>query len=214
MRIAAEGLACVRGGRQVFRDLHYMVDSGEMLAVTGPNGAGKSSLLRLVSGLVRPSEGRLILHGSDAELTIGEQAHYVGHQDALKPSLTVEENLAFWTDFLGGGGEIAASLGRIGLRALAQLPARYLSAGQRRRLSLARLLTVKRPIWLLDEPGSSLDSAGQALLGDIMTGHLAQGGIILVAIHGPLPPAAKELRLAPSGTAVREEPFAANEAPL
>src|ERR1700730_27538 len=134
MQIVAEGLACVRGGREGFRNLHFAVDRGEMLAITGPNGAGKSSLLRVVAGLVRPSEGRLILHGGDAELSIGEQAHYVGHQDAFKPSLTVQENLVFWSDFLGGG-EVATSLACVGLYALAHLPARYLSAGQRRRRS-------------------------------------------------------------------------------
>jgi heme exporter protein A len=199
MQIVAEGLACVRGGREVFRNLHFAVDRGEMLAITGPNGAGKSSLLRVVAGLVRPSEGRLILHGGDAELSIGEQAHYVGHQDAFKPSLTVQENLVFWSDFLGGGGEVATSLACVGLYALAHLPARYLSAGQRRRLSLARLLAVERPLWLLDEPGSALDAAGQGLLADIMVAHVGKGGIILAAVHGPLPQAAKELKLAGVG---------------
>ena len=199
MQIVAEGLACVRGGREVFRNLHFAVDRGEMLAITGPNGAGKSSLLRVVAGLVRPSEGRLILHGGDAELSIGEQAHYVGHQDAFKPSLTVQENLVFWSDFLGGGGEVATSLACVGLYALAHLPARYLSAGQRRRLSLARLLAVERPLWLLDEPGSTLDAAGQRLLADIMVAHVGKGGIILAAVHGPLPQAAKELKLAGAG---------------
>jgi heme exporter protein A len=198
MQIVAEGLACVRGGREVFRNLHFAVNRGEMLAITGPNGAGKSSLLRVVAGLVRPSEGRLILHGGDAELSIGEQAHYVGHQDAIKPSLTVQENLVFWSDFLGGG-EVATSLARVGLCALAHLPARYLSAGQRRRLSLARLLAVERHLWLLDEPGSALDAAGQGLLADIMVAHVGKGGIILAAIHGPLPQAAKELKLAGAG---------------
>jgi heme exporter protein A len=199
MQIVAEGLACVRGGREVFRNLHFAVDRGEMLAITGPNGAGKSSLLRVVAGLVRPSEGRLILHGGDAELSIGEQAHYVGHQDAFKPSLTVQENLVFWSDFLGGGGEVATSLACVGLYALAHLPARYLSAGQRRRLSLARLLAVERPLWLLDEPGSALDAAGQRLLADIMVAHVGKGGIILAAVHGPLPQAARELKLAGVG---------------
>jgi heme exporter protein A len=198
MQIVAEGLACVRGGREVFRNLHFAVDRGEMLAITGPNGAGKSSLLRVVAGLVRPSEGRLILHGGDAELSIGEQAHYVGHQDAFKPSLTVQENLVFWSDFLGGG-EVATSLACVGLYALAHLPARYLSAGQRRRLSLARLLAVERPLWLLDEPGSALDAAGQRLLADIMVAHVGKGGIILAAVHGPLPQAARELKLAGAG---------------
>jgi heme exporter protein A len=195
MRIAAEGLACVRGGREVFRALCFAVDAGEMLAITGPNGAGKSSLLRLVAGLVRPSRGRLILDGGDAELTIGEQAHYVGHQDAFKPSLTVLENLAFWRDFLGSRGAVGPSLARVGLGALAHLPARYLSAGQRRRLSLARLLAIKRPLWLLDEPGSTLDAAGQDLLAEMMSAHLAGSGMILAAVHGPVPQAAKEIRL-------------------
>jgi heme exporter protein A len=214
MQIVAEGLACVRGGREVFRNLHFAVNRGEMLAITGPNGAGKSSLLRVVAGLVRPSEGRLILHGGDAELSIGEQAHYVGHQDAFKPSLTVQENLAFWSDFLGGGGEVATSLARVGLYALAHLPARYLSAGQRRRLSLARLLAVERPLWLLDEPGSTLDAAGLGLLADIMAAHVGKGGIILAAVHGHLPQAAKELKLAGAGARAGDGPGAPKEARL
>ncbi len=203
MRLAGEGLACVRGGREVFRDLHFTVDTGEMLAITGPNGAGKSSLLRVVAGLVRQSGGRLILQGGDAELTIGEQAHYVGHQDALKPSLTVQENLVFWSDFLGGGAEVITSLARVGLHALLHLPARYLSAGQRRRLSLARLLAVERPIWLLDEPASTLDIAGQGLLAEMMAVHLSKAGLILAAVHGAVPESAKELRLAGAGASAR-----------
>src|ERR1700730_12475844 len=186
MQIVAEGLACVRGGREGFRNLHFAVDRGEMLAITGPNGAGKSSLLRVVAGLVRPREGRLILRGGDAELSIGEQAHYVGHQDAFKPSLTVQENLVFWSDFLGGGGEVATSLACVGLYALAHLPARYLSAGQRPRAPL-------------DQPGSPLDAAGQRLLADIIVPHVGKGGIILAAVHGPLPQAARELKLAGAG---------------
>src|SRR5216684_1638091 len=110
MRLAAFDLACVRGGREVFKKLHFAVHGGEMLAVTGPNGAGKSSLLRLIAGLVRPAGGGLTLDGGDSELRIGEQAHYVGHQDALKPSLTVRENLAFWNGVLGGANEVAAPL--------------------------------------------------------------------------------------------------------
>jgi heme exporter protein A len=197
MRLTASDLACVRGGRQVFRDVSFAVGSGETLLVTGPNAAGKSSLLRIVAGLIRPQRGRLELEGADAELTVGEQAHYLGHQDALKPSLSVAENLAFWAAFLGGGGaKGGAALAAVGLDGLAHLPAVYLSAGQRRRLSLARLLAVERPIWLLDEPASALDVSGQAMLAALMRAHLARDGLILAATHGPLGlDGAQELRL-------------------
>ena len=126
MRLAASELACVRGGRQVFRSLSFALDAGEALLVTGPNGAGKSSLLRLVAGLIRPVAGRLVFEGGDPELTIGEHAHYLGHQDALKPSLSVRENLAFWTNFLGGqAAQGDAALAAVGLGGLARLPANY-----------------------------------------------------------------------------------------
>jgi heme exporter protein A len=187
MRLVASDLGCVRGGRQVFRELSFAVGAGEALLVTGPNAVGKSSLLRLVAGLVRLQQGRLELVGGDPELALGEQAHYLGHLDALKPSLSVGENLTFWVDFLGGGqAKGAAALSAVGLGALAHLPATYLSAGQRRRLSLARLIAVERPIWLLDEPTSALDASGQAMLAELMRAHLAHGGLILAATHGPL----------------------------
>jgi heme exporter protein A len=146
---------------------------------------------------VRPQQGRLELDGRDLELTIGEQAHYLGHQDALKPSLSVRENLDFWACFLGGGaGKRDVALAAVGLDGLAQLPAIYLSAGQRRRLSLARLIAVERPIWLLDEPTSTLDAAAQAMLADLMRAHLAGRGLIVAATHGPIGlDGAKELPL-------------------
>jgi heme exporter protein A len=187
MRLTASDLACRRGDRDVFADVNFSVASGESLAIRGRNGAGKSSLLRMVVGLIRLAAGRLALEGADPELTVAEQAHYLGHQDALKPSLSVAENLRFWTDFLGAGAiEIGAPLEAVGLAALADLPAAYLSAGQRRRLSIARLLAVKRPIWLLDEPTSTLDAAAQERLVEIMQAHLAGGGLILAATHGAL----------------------------
>jgi heme exporter protein A len=157
------------------------------LAVTGRNGAGKSSLLRIVGGFIRPAGGRLWLDGGDPELSIGEQAHYLGHQDAVKPSLSVAENLLFWTAFFGADAhKVQDALELVGLGAIAALPAAYLSAGQRRRLSIARLLAVKRPIWLLDEPASTLDAAGRDRLTDFMQSHLAGGGLILAATHGAL----------------------------
>jgi heme exporter protein A len=197
MQLTGCDLACVRGGRTVFRDVNLAVGAGEALLVTGPNAAGKSSLLRLVAGLLRPQEGRIDLAGGDPELTIGEQAHYLGHQDALKPALSVSENLGFWAAFLGGAPDKGAdALAAVGLGALGALPASYLSAGQRRRLSLARLLAVQRPLWLLDEPTSALDSAAQAMLASLMQVHLARGGLILAATHGAIGlERAKELRL-------------------
>ena len=198
-RLKAHDVACTRGGRRVFAGLTFAVGAREALLVTGPNGAGKSTLLRLVAGLVRPEQGRVEFSGGDPELTLGEQVHYLGHQDALKPSLSVRENLAFWTDFLGGGASKRDPLAAVGLGGLAHLPAAYLSAGQRRRLSLARLIAVERPLWLLDEPTSALDDAGRAVLTDLMRAHLAGDGLILAATHGPIGlDEVRELKLPPA----------------
>jgi len=197
MRLSALDLACRRGGREVFAGLEFAVSGGQALSVTGRNGSGKSSLLRLVAGLVRPAGGRIDWEGGDPELTLGEQAHYLGHQDPLKPSLTVLENLQFWSRYLGAERAAPeAALAAVGLDGLDHLPAAYLSAGQKRRLSLARLITVQRPIWLLDEPTSALDTSAQERLASLMQEHLAGGGLILAATHGPLVLAgARELRL-------------------
>jgi heme exporter protein A len=196
MRLSGRGVTCVRGGREVFADLDFEVASGEALAVTGQNGSGKTSLLRLVAGLLMPTEGIIALEGGEAELTLAEQAHYLGHRDALKPALSVEENLSFWRNFLGGEAtEAAACLKAVGIDHAAHLPAAYLSAGQRRRLSLARLLAVRRPVWLLDEPTAALDATGQELFSGLMRDHLAGGGLIVAATHGPLGIEARELRM-------------------
>ena len=199
MRLLAENLSCERGGRVVFRGLGFAVAAGEAVEVVGPNGAGKSSLLRLVAGLVPAAEGTLVLEGGDGEATVAEQCHYCGHQDAFKPALTVAENLAFWTAFLGGRPEaIPPSLERLGLGHLADLPAGYLSAGQRRRLALARLLTVQRPVWLLDEPTAALDAASQSVLTGIMAAHVEAGGLLMAATHQPLGIPARALSLTPA----------------
>jgi heme exporter protein A len=190
MRLTAKDLRCVRGGREIFAGLDFTADAGEALAVVGANGAGKTSLLRLIAGLIAPAGGNVTFAGGDDDLSPAEQAHYLGHRDALKSALSVMENLAFWRDALGGEASDIAGLDHI-----AQLPAAYLSAGQRRRLSIARLLAVKRPIWLLDEPTASLDAGGQAMVADLMRNHLAGGGVIVAATHLPLGIVARELRI-------------------
>jgi heme exporter protein A len=197
VRISASNLGCVRGSREIFRNVNFSLSSGEALAVVGPNGAGKSSLLRIVAGLLRLESGRLDLEGGDPELTIPEQSHYLGHQDALKPALSVAENLMFWAGYLGAGAVAGSeALEAVGLAAIPDLPAGYLSAGQRRRLSIARLVAVRRPIWLLDEAAAALDQAAQARLIDLMRTHLAGGGLILAATHAPLGlDGVRELRL-------------------
>ncbi|OJU24683.1 MAG: heme ABC exporter, ATP-binding protein CcmA [Nitrobacter sp. 62-13] len=204
MKLSGHGLRCVRGGREVFSGLDVMAESGRAVAVTGPNGAGKTSLLRLLAGLLAMEGGSIGLEGGDPELTLPEQAHYLGHRDALKPALSVSENLSFWREFLGGASptsaaDAAQALAAVGLDHVGHLPAAYLSAGQRRRLSIARLLAVKRPVWLLDEPTSALDVSGQSAFATIMTDHLAGGGIILAATHTPLGIAVQELRIGSVG---------------
>jgi heme exporter protein A len=196
MRLSGRGVRCVRGGREVFSELDFEVSSGEALAVAGPNGSGKTSLLRVVAGLLAIAGGSVDLMGGEGELTLPEQAHYLGHRDALKPALSVLENLSFWRDFLGGeAADSRQNLAAVGLDHAVHLPAAYLSAGQRRRLSIARLLVVRRPIWLLDEPTNALDVAGQSLFASLIAGHLAGGGLIIAATHTPLGVPAKELRL-------------------
>jgi heme exporter protein A len=199
MRLIVENLACTRSGHTLFQGLNFVLAEGEGLRIVGPNGAGKTSLLRLIAGLLAPTHGRVALEG--AEGVIGEAAHLVAHQEAVKGALTVRENLEFWRAVLGATGGVGlaaveAALSALGLSALAQFPARVLSAGQRRRLALARLLVAKRRLWLLDEPASGLDADGQQTLSRMIAEHVSAGGIAVMATHGaPEISAAREIRL-------------------
>jgi heme exporter protein A len=185
MRLSGTDLAAARGGRSVFAGLSFALGDGELLAVTGPNGAGKSTLLRLAAGLLRPSAGTIALDPPPEE-GLPAQVHYLGHLDALKPALTVRENLAFWRR-IWRSGDIGAALDEVGLGHLDHLPAGALSAGQRRRVAIARLLIAPRPIWLLDEPTAALDAAAEATLGRLIARHRQGGGLVIAAIHRDLP---------------------------
>tara|TARA_R110000868_G_scaffold37785_3_gene133227 strand:- start:9453 stop:10088 length:636 start_codon:yes stop_codon:yes gene_type:complete len=186
-RLVAHDLACQRGGRKVFSHLSFVAEAGVALIVTGPNGAGKSSLLRLIAGLLDKADGSLSFEGGGPDASLAEQTHYIGHLDALKGAMSVRETLTFWADFLGGSAPDTARAREIfDLDGLIDLPVAYLSAGQKRRLSLARLLIAPRALWLLDEPGVALDAASLARLASAIDAHLGAGGIVVAATHQPL----------------------------
>jgi heme exporter protein A len=185
--LAAHGIGCQRGARLLFEDLSFALSPGEGLLVTGPNGAGKTSLLRQIAGFLPLAGGTLSLTGAGDDAAIPELCHYVGHLNAVKSSLSVAGNLAFWANFLGGErDQLSNALAAFGLRPLADFPAGLLSAGQKRKLALSRLFASPRPIWLLDEPQVSLDAPSLKLLEGAIGAHLAQGGIAVVASHTPL----------------------------
>lgn len=190
VQLVAEDLVIERGSRRIIDGLSFAVPTGEALVLTGANGAGKTTLLRTLAGFIRPLRGSVRLEGGDGELTLAEQAHVVGHANAIKSSLTVAENLAFWSDYLDGGalgGErVETALRFFGLDELGEFPAAYLSAGQKRRLGLARLLTADRPVWLLDEPTASLDAASSERLVAAVNAHTRGGGLAVIATHLPL----------------------------
>lgn len=191
MRLQVEQVSCFRGDRLVLDRVSFGVAAGGALLLTGPNGAGKSTLLRVLAGLKRMDGGRISWDGAE-EYT--EKLAFLGHQDALKPGLTGVENLQ--TPAALRGGDIAAALDAVGLAALAGLPARMFSAGQKRRLALARMLVLRAPLWLLDEPSLGLDAAAVERFGGMLAEHRAAGGVVVAATHLPLPlPDAAELRL-------------------
>lgn len=198
--LKGESLTVARGGRTLFEGLAFAVGAGEAVALTGANGSGKTSLLRCIAGLLRPESGVIAFAGADGPLDADEARsgglHLMGHQDGLKPTRTAAEELDFqaaWTGAVGPGVE--AAVDALDLKPLLALETRKLSAGQRRRLALGRLIASPRPLWLLDEPLAPLDIRWRERLGGLMSAHLKAGGLIIAAVHDPLPIPARELSL-------------------
>ncbi|WP_420407821.1 heme ABC exporter ATP-binding protein CcmA [Hoeflea sp.] len=191
MQAIATNLTGRRGDSVLFSGIGFSLAAGEALVITGPNGAGKSTLLRVLAGLLRAESGQFVLtDGQGAELPVFDHAHYLGHRNAMKRELRVSENLSFWKRLQAsesdGGLDIDAAIDAVGLTGVAHLPFGYLSAGQQRRIALARLLVTPRPLWLLDEPTAALDRRSDELFADLVRGHLADGGIAIAATHQPL----------------------------
>ncbi|GEP11845.1 heme ABC exporter ATP-binding protein CcmA [Methylobacterium gnaphalii] len=186
MRLIVENLACRRSGRRIFAGLGFALGAGEALMVTGRNGAGKSSLLAMLAGRLKPDAGAIRIE-EVGDATLAECLHVVGHRDGLKSALTAEENLLFARDLLGAPAACPRdALEAMGLVHALRLPVGYLSAGQRRRVALARLLVCHRPLWLLDEPTAALDTASQGALAGLMARHRAEGGLVIAATHMPI----------------------------
>ncbi len=207
MLLTVKSLVVDRGDRRIIDDLSFSLRAGETLTLLGPNGVGKTTLIRALAGFLAHQSGEILLEGPglDEEKPVGESCHYVGHANGMKSSLTVIENLSFWSHYFGSerrlGKEtntcddentqpfeqsLRVALEQFDLFELADIPAGYLSAGQKRRLGLARLLVSKRPLWLLDEPTVSLDQASVMLLGEAVKAHVAGGGLVVAATHIPL----------------------------
>ena len=195
--LSVKGLSVQRGERILFRDLAFDLAAGEAIALTGANGSGKTSLLRVIAGLLRPAAGEIVFEGAvEADVARHESVHLLGHADGLKGGRTALEELSFQAGWLGGDDEgVARAIADLALTPLLDLEVRRLSAGQRRRLAMARLIAAPRPLWLLDEPMAPLDTARRALLARMMQAHLAGGGLILAAVHDPLPIPARVLEI-------------------
>ncbi|WP_337184150.1 heme ABC exporter ATP-binding protein CcmA [Shinella sp.] len=192
MRLVAEALSARRGEDLIFQDISFEIDGGEALVVKGPNGSGKSTLLRVLAGLLPAHSGTAkLLAAAQPVGRLGEAAHYLGHRNAMKRELTVEENLSFWKTFFGDlaggtGVSVTEAVEAVGLGSIAHLPFGYLSAGQQRRMAMAKLLVSWRPVWILDEPTAALDAAAETMFAGLVTAHLSRGGIALAATHQPL----------------------------
>lgn len=187
-RLELENLSVRRGGRLLFESLNLSLAAGEAAALIGRNGAGKTSLLRTISGLIEAEAGTVSFGDLDPSTARAEGLHIIGHLDGLKPARTAREELDFWSSWTGGdASSTARAVATLELSTLLNLEVRRLSAGQRRRLALARLIAAPRPLWLLDEPLSPLDAGWRERFGHVMATHLATGGLIVAAVHDPLP---------------------------
>lgn len=194
MLLYADNLTVERGSRAIITGLSFTAKAGEALLLVGPNGAGKTTLIRTIAGFIRPSNGKVALKGYSTDRDLAQHCHYVGHLTGIKANLTAAENLAFWASYLEGKpigrgvvqDRVEAALHQFGLASLADYPAGLLSAGQKRRLGLARLAVVFRPVWLLDEPTVSLDAASSDVLAKLIQSHIGDGGLVIAATHLPL----------------------------
>jgi heme exporter protein A len=199
LALEVRDLTCIRGQRALFRDLNFSLAAGRALSLQGPNGAGKTSLLRLIAGFLRPAAGTVRLRTGGEEIADAEERGkfmgWLAHQDAVKPQLGVREQLAFFALLYRSGRDPEEAMRTFGLEPLAELPGQYLSAGQKRRLALARLQLSARPLWLLDEPLAALDTAGKKLVAETVTAHCASGGSVVAATHEELGVECETLRL-------------------
>ena len=192
MRLIAENLSARRGESLLFQGLSFVVEENHALVVSGPNGSGKSTLLRVVAGLLAADTGQVRITGTTAAIVrAGEVCHYLGHRNAMKRELSVSENLAFWQSYMGkledrAGISVEEAAEKVGLAGITHLPFGYLSAGQQRRMAIAKLLVTWRPVWLLDEPTAALDVSADDMFAGLVNAHLNSGGIVIAATHQPL----------------------------
>lgn len=192
--LSVTGLSLARGGRTLFAGLDFTLAAGEAATLTGANGAGKTSVLRAIAGLLRPVAGEIAFAGMEGDAAREAALHLLGHHDGLKPGRCAGEELAFWAQWLGAdAGGVTRATAAFDLAPLLDLEVRRLSAGQRRRVALARLVAAPRPLWLLDEPLAPLDAGNRARFGEVLREHLAGGGMVLAAVHDPLPVPARAI---------------------